>query len=459
MRAPTSLRTSTDYPAALLWLIAELGSARTADVIAEFERRLGRLIPPEHREANQSGNIKWQHYVRWARQDLVGTGLMGSGGRGIWTITGAGQTWLSDHPDGNKTDLMALKASSRVDKPTVGTFRWRGKTWQVNKEKLLKQVRSLLAHNPPREAIRYRDWGVYIDGQPVSAKWLFHLITEAEYNEFDSPTARRLLADIGLEARRIGLQLQAEPSRQTRKPPKGRVALRDEFFQRVAERLPAQLEDAVSHGELKLFPRTNCMQVHYPEFTRSHYELRLARGFDEIAFHFEAGKNDNLARLAEIQPRVHKLSQALGHPFVAEAWGTQWARLAIEFESAPWTAEQAGAYASLLARFIETTFPLLRQAFAARPPRRGRKAATHEGDNAEAYAILDQQINQIRRFLQGRADRPTDEVLCDWVQFCYTFQLFREATQLFDLIDPSAVDTWPYERARRLVRVCRIRAR
>jgi hypothetical protein len=93
-----------------------------------------------------------------------------------------------------------------------------------------------------------------------------------------------------------------------------------------------------------------------------------------------------------------------------------------------------------------------------RSPKETSQPLPEEGLD-DPHAVLDQQINQIRRFLQGRADRPSDEVLCDWVQFCYTFQLFSEGVELFRLIDPSAVDAWPYERARRLAQVCRIRAR
>ncbi len=97
---PSSLKTATDYRPALLWLMGELTQARTAEAIAEFERRLGDLIPSEHYELNSSGYIKWDSYVRWARQALVNVDLMGSGGRGIWTITSAGQVWLQEYPDG-----------------------------------------------------------------------------------------------------------------------------------------------------------------------------------------------------------------------------------------------------------------------------------------------------------------------------------------------------------------------
>jgi hypothetical protein len=69
-------------------------------------------------------------------------------------------------------------------------------------------------------------------------------------------------------------------------------------------------------------------------------------------------------------------------------------------------------------------------------------------------AIYDTQITAIRDFLNGRAGRPSDEVLCDWVHFCYNFELYREGRDLFGLIDPSQVNDWYYDRAKRLAKVC-----
>jgi len=69
-------------------------------------------------------------------------------------------------------------------------------------------------------------------------------------------------------------------------------------------------------------------------------------------------------------------------------------------------------------------------------------------------AILDREIAAIRNFLNGRSARPSDERLCDWVNFCYEFELFREGRDLFRLVDPSQVNTWYYERTRRLAKVC-----
>jgi hypothetical protein len=74
------------------------------------------------------------------------------------------------------------------------------------------------------------------------------------------------------------------------------------------------------------------------------------------------------------------------------------------------------------------------------------------------HAVLDDEIARVRDFLRGRSGRPSDEKLCDWVHFCYTFGLFAEARDLFRVVDPSQVHPWYYERTRRLARVCDLKA-
>ena len=79
-------------------------------------------------------------------------------------------------------------------------------------------------------------------------------------------------------------------------------------------------------------------------------------------------------------------------------------------------------------------------------------------DLNQPKAILAQTIRNIRAYLNGdRAFSPSDEKLCDWVQFCYTFELFAEGAALFKLVRPDAVHPWLYERTRRLARACELR--
>jgi hypothetical protein len=481
---PWNLDVATDYRLALLWLMDRLESARASEVTAAFGEEFGPIIPTEHLEKNNSGRIKWQHYVAWSRLDLVNAGLMGSGGRGVWTITALGKDWVRQNPAAGHEDLAAfIRQSSSTGGPTVpardeqpGTgspgmvetimtaegFGWRGKRYSITRQTLLAQARRVLRDGPPTEALRYKDWAVLVDGQPVSVKWLFTLATGADYNQFDSPTARRALIQIGIEPQRVeevqGLPASsAQPSTRADK-----VKQRDEFLAQVASHLSTQLPAQASHGQIRPAPSRNYLIVVYAGLPRSHYELRLARGFDEVAFHLEGRRGDNMARLAVMAPHQEELTAALGHRVVAEPWGTNWARLAIDLPSAQWTDGQAEEYASLLARFIDATFPAVRQAFSAARTRlrvqaKSQPAATPPADSA-AHAVLDRQLAQIRSFLQGRASRPSDEALCDWVQFCYTFELFAEGAELFNLVVPSAVNDWLYGRTRRLAQVCRMRA-
>jgi hypothetical protein len=304
---------------------------------------------------------------------------------------------------------------------------------------------------------------VFVDDQPVSVKWLFQLATGGDYHLIHGRTATRALAQIGIETKRIDRATKSA-SKSTRQL-KGaeRVAQRNGFLTRVAERIASNLPAQVNGGEIQFTPGRNYLQIFYTEFPRSYYELRLAMGFDEVTFHLEGKRDDNLARLALLVPHQQEFSAALGHTVVAEPWGANWARLAIDLPSAAWTDGQAEEYAKLMSHFMEVTYPVLRQAFAAVPGRRRsrakKKQVPTDSPAGQAHAILDQQLAQIRAFLQGRAARPSDEVLCDWVQFCHTFELFGEANELFNLIVPSEVNEWLYGRTKRLAQVCRMRAR
>ena len=68
---PKNLDVATDYRLALLWLMDRLESARASEATTAFGEEFRALIPQEHREANASGRIKWEHYVAWSRFELV----------------------------------------------------------------------------------------------------------------------------------------------------------------------------------------------------------------------------------------------------------------------------------------------------------------------------------------------------------------------------------------------------
>ena len=160
MTRPQTLRTATDYRPALLWLMGQLERTTTSAALAEFERELGDMIPPEHREENKNHNIKWEWYVRWSRQDLVNAGLMGSGGHGIWTITPEGQQWLEKHPGGGGNELKAYlsstkrgkKASTTVSRRTSGRrTRSRARRTKTEAEFSSDDLKHIKEYMPPNK--------------------------------------------------------------------------------------------------------------------------------------------------------------------------------------------------------------------------------------------------------------------------------------------------------------------
>jgi hypothetical protein len=113
-----------------------------------------------------------------------------------------GQRWLRENPNAGAADLAAFIKQSVVQ--VESGFRWRGEYYRITRRALFSRARRLLKDGPPKEALRFRDWAVFVGDQPVSVKWLFALATGADYGEFDSPTARRALSQIGIEAQPVG---------------------------------------------------------------------------------------------------------------------------------------------------------------------------------------------------------------------------------------------------------------
>ena len=72
-------------------------------------------------------------------------------------------------------------------------------------------------------------------------------------------------------------------------------------------------------------------------------------------------------------------------------------------------------------------------------------------------AAMRREVSAIRDFLHGHAERPSDERLCDMVQFCYTLDLYHEGCDLFALVDRTRVNSWHYERTRKLARICELK--
>jgi len=191
---------------------------------------------------------------------------------------------------------------------------WQGRTWQVNRQTLIAQVKDWIVRGLPEEAIRYKDWYIDIDGQPVSPKWLFHLITDAGYNEFDSPLAREKLSKMGF------VSLRVQPT----------------------DKLNANHQIADIHAQ---------------------------------------------------QPSIQTR----------------------------------------------------------------RKAISNKSEQPQIQ-ILDTRLDSIHQVLSGLIATPSDEVLCDWIHFCYDFGLYKEGQELFTFVSSEHVNPWYYERTKKLARLCLMRS-
>jgi hypothetical protein len=65
-------------------------------------------------------------------------------------------------------------------------------------------------------------------------------------------------------------------------------------------------------------------------------------------------------------------------------------------------------------------------------------------------------VDEVHAFLHGQtAGTPSAEALCDWIQFCYALELYREASALSTYVREDEVDAAIYRRAKRVAEVCR----
>ncbi|MFQ5834591.1 MAG: hypothetical protein ACE5HR_01550 [bacterium] len=68
------------------------------------------------------------------------------------------------------------------------------------------------------------------------------------------------------------------------------------------------------------------------------------------------------------------------------------------------------------------------------------------------------QIRMIRSFLDGKLDRiPEPKELCDWVEFSYENEFYKEGAQIFNLIDEDKINETRYKEVKKMAEVCRIK--
>ncbi len=357
------------------------------------------------------------------------------------------------------------------------TFRLDLKRVTLTDIQVLEFARAAIAKGLPREAQRFKHWAVVVDDSVIGLKWLFSRVTGIPEIAYAPSLARRIFQDrLGLEVvnlsnerarRRETKRFEARTRRSQERPTtrrKHRIT-RDEyreFFQSVEARLSELLPAAIQAEPHHFQARANFWQVIFDEFGGCHYQITLRRDDHEIGLHFESTRQASHARLATFQPHIEELSKSLGERVQTGTMGPRgaWTRIWLEREVEPLNESLASAYAAQLARFIAATFPLLPETAHARTRKTERGNGARVEQTNPAYLILEHESQTIRAFLEGRSDhRPTDEKICDWIQFCYWFELYAEGRDLYKLVLADGVNPWYLERTRKLAKICELRAR
>ena len=115
-------------------------------------------------------------------------------------------------------------------------------------------------------------------------------------------------------------------------------------------------------------------------------------------------------------------------------------------------------YPKLLAIFVQATYNQLVEFQTQRTRLRPDKKAKPNSENQPQIQVLFAKLISIRQVLNGLVTIPSNEVLCEWVHFCYDFELYREGQLLFELVSPEQVNPWYYERTKKLARLCSMRS-
>lgn len=312
-----------------------------------------------------------------------------------------------------------MTAESHLDRSV--TFRVAGHQYRLSGREILDRARQVLAGGIPPEALRYRNWVVDVDGQPIGVKWLFSLATGLSTNQFNTVQARGVFRRMGIEAQSLEQgALLVSPDVPAKAP------LSDEL-------LRADLDRPV-------------------EFTVAGHRFRMSGG--EVLDHARKALTFGLPPEAQ---RYRKWVVDVDGQSVGAKWVFGLAiGLAVDQFNVSHARSVLRRMGIEVRSLKQATSPVAPKTSARRRAAR-RKKPTNDAERR--YQLLDAEVRAIRDFLDGNAaSRPSDERLCYWVYLCLTFELYREGWQLFMLIDPSRVSKTLYERTNRFAQACRVRA-
>jgi len=338
-------------------------------VIKVFEQTYRDQIDPYQYTQNKSGNIRWEHNVRWSREKLKLLGFIDAPQRGIWRLTEKGHLWLAEHPEATRLSIQKSKS---------------------------KRKKSSTPPAPVQKAVT--------------------------------------------------IQPESESG----------------FLAALQEYLSGSFQPIIGSVFYEFVQRSNYLQIRLAGFSGCHYEFILRRGKHEIALHFESSAERSQARLRGFEPHIDALSQSLGTPVLAGNFQSRgWTQVRIEKRTQPLSKGLVKKYADLVVRFVAATFPILQEIYANDGGVRRQSIDKEKlADASPLHKILDQEVETIRIYLQGRSSlQLSDEKLCDWVNFCYTFGMYAEGKDLFALVSGADVNPWYYERTKKIAKVCEQKAK
>jgi len=496
-----------DYAAPLLRLLAGDSGQYDSHVEAAeaFYQQHEGVIPDRHREPVANGNPRWSEYLYWCKGTLVELGLM-EPGRGVWAISDAGRTWLAENPGARR---VAVAESEQPVETGMGAMEFL--------EDVKVQLAEALADSPPMEIrhpsaqqwvqIRYgKSWSVHyevaVGRRQHEVALHFELAKDAAQQRLDAflPHATRIESTMGQKVRmepwsrtwtRVSIPLPVRaltpalaveyagmtsrfvastlPILQKFEEAQAKSITpsmeRDEYLRRLAGLLRERLAQQEETPSILHEDGRNYCEVRFRSFAGSRHFITIGRRVSEVGLYFYTTVSRAIERMQAFSPHVESLSRDLGRPVVAERFGSGWARVRIQWPTSTLDDASLDEHVRLFLRFIDLTVPILRDVHALRQrrpavPKAGAGGPVTIGQpSAAQHAILDQEMTAIREFVQGHfAARPSDEKLCDWVCFCYTFGLYSEGRDIFSVVDQVRVNEWYYGRTKRLAAICRMKS-
>jgi hypothetical protein len=286
------------------------------------------------------------------------------------------------------------------------------------------------------------------------------------------------------DATRLG---DIESSRQldsSNEPEGGRRANYKSWLSIPKSALESWIPEKLQLPDIKIDTRNDRLYIKIRAVKKCHYEIRLHPDYHEVALHFQNSKperNQSLLRafvphlttLTEnIRSQIRELGEQSAGSFAslweakddlsvqADTWGpdNRWGRVWIKLPTVTPSTSLLLGESWVTLKLIESTWDILKPAYES--VRKGISPIAKAEKTDALYDELDRQIELIHEFLQGRSDsRPSDEKLCDWVQFCYSFELFKEGVELFRIVLAENVNPWYLERTKKLARICEMKVR